>query len=184
MKKILVWLMFAILASSVAIAKPTVCGNGIIDNGEKCDDGNLINGDGCSDKCKIECKTGAIWTTLNDCGDSSKDENQYNVGDKVYINGDNFCEDSYDWSITGQPGGASCDPRIVVASGSNNVDSSGAFCFEAYTVATDDCGTYSVDFANKHDNYHIKTAIPEFTVIGSALALVGACSIFFARRRR
>ena len=43
-----------------------LCGNGVIDATEVCDDGNLVNGfykiiwykfylgDGCSDKCKIE----------------------------------------------------------------------------------------------------------------------------------
>lgn len=33
---------------------PNVCGNGILDIGESCDDGNLNNGDGCSDKCTID----------------------------------------------------------------------------------------------------------------------------------
>ena len=31
-----------------------VCGNGIVQTGEQCDDGNLINGDGCSSVCMIE----------------------------------------------------------------------------------------------------------------------------------
>jgi cysteine-rich repeat protein len=30
------------------------CGNGIADPGEECDDGNTINGDGCSSTCKVE----------------------------------------------------------------------------------------------------------------------------------
>ncbi len=30
------------------------CGNGIIEDGEQCDDGNNINGDGCSDSCQLE----------------------------------------------------------------------------------------------------------------------------------
>jgi cysteine-rich repeat protein len=33
---------------------PTTCGNGVIDNGEQCDDGNLIAGDGCNPCCQIE----------------------------------------------------------------------------------------------------------------------------------
>jgi cysteine-rich repeat protein len=32
----------------------TQCGNGIIDDGEECDDDNLSNGDGCNDQCEIE----------------------------------------------------------------------------------------------------------------------------------
>ncbi len=31
-----------------------ICGNGIKESAEECDDGNLINGDGCSSTCKIE----------------------------------------------------------------------------------------------------------------------------------
>lgn len=37
-----------------------VCGNGIIEASESCDDGNLINGDGCSSTCQItrQCSDG------------------------------------------------------------------------------------------------------------------------------
>ena len=31
-----------------------VCGNGIVENGERCDDGNNFNSDGCTSKCRIE----------------------------------------------------------------------------------------------------------------------------------
>jgi cysteine-rich repeat protein len=31
-----------------------VCGNGILETGEQCDDGNTANGDGCSSQCKLE----------------------------------------------------------------------------------------------------------------------------------
>ncbi|MEK6846452.1 MAG: DUF4215 domain-containing protein, partial [Nanoarchaeota archaeon] len=32
-----------------------VCGNGILETLEECDDGNVVSGDGCSDKCAIIC---------------------------------------------------------------------------------------------------------------------------------
>ena len=32
----------------------SACGNGVVDAGEQCDDGNLVNGDGCSSTCTIE----------------------------------------------------------------------------------------------------------------------------------
>ncbi len=35
-------------------APPAVCGDGYIEPGEECDDGNTINGDGCSAECRIE----------------------------------------------------------------------------------------------------------------------------------
>ncbi len=31
------------------------CGNGVLDPGEECDDGNTANGDGCSYDCRVEC---------------------------------------------------------------------------------------------------------------------------------
>ncbi|MFO0757209.1 MAG: DNRLRE domain-containing protein [Byssovorax sp.] len=32
-----------------------ICGNGAIDPGEQCDDGNGVNGDGCDASCQLEC---------------------------------------------------------------------------------------------------------------------------------
>ncbi|GEM_PF-3087554 len=44
---------------------PVICGNGVKEGTEECDDGNTINGDGCSSICKIEkCSDG---TLLNQC---------------------------------------------------------------------------------------------------------------------
>ncbi|KAI5803409.1 hypothetical protein DFH27DRAFT_48035 [Peziza echinospora] len=40
-----------IVARGVRVPK---CGDKIIDDGEECDDGNVVNGDGCSSTCRIE----------------------------------------------------------------------------------------------------------------------------------
>lgn len=32
----------------------SICGNGIVETGEQCDDGNTISGDGCSSACQVE----------------------------------------------------------------------------------------------------------------------------------
>ncbi len=34
--------------------KPSVCGNGVVEGGEQCDDGNLAPGDGCDATCALE----------------------------------------------------------------------------------------------------------------------------------
>jgi cysteine-rich repeat protein len=55
----------------------TTCGNGILDTGETCDDGNSRNGDGCSSTCTIEVgwlciNTPYVLRSLcqpNECGD-------------------------------------------------------------------------------------------------------------------
>ena len=99
---------------------------------------------------------GTIWTTRNDCGDSSQDVNHYNIGDHVFINGENFDPStSYKWSITGRPGGASCDPGEVVASDNVITNENGNFCFDAYTIQLDDCGEYQVKVGNKGDSYQV-----------------------------
>jgi cysteine-rich repeat protein len=52
---------------------PGVCGNGIVDPGEQCDDGNLVSGDCCSATCQAEnlgsttCGVGACARTVPRC---------------------------------------------------------------------------------------------------------------------
>lgn len=125
--------------------------------------------------------SGSIWTTTNLCGTEQQDVNKYNIGETVYINGAGFDAGDYEWTITGQPGQASCDPKIVVASDAQTVDSSGAFCFAAYTVQSDDCGEYSVDFGKKNDNYNV---IPEFGTMVGVLTALSAVGVFFLVRRK
>jgi len=39
------------------------CGNGVLEAGEECDDGNLLNGDGCSPQCQLElCDSTTCFT--------------------------------------------------------------------------------------------------------------------------
>ena len=50
------------------------CGNGILEDGESCDDGNAKSGDGCDGTCKVEtgyvCPTaGQPCTSILYCGD-------------------------------------------------------------------------------------------------------------------
>ena len=89
---------------------------------------------------KVLVSSGAIWTTKNDCGSQNQDANQYSPGENVYINGAGFSSGNYSWEIRGKPGGASCDPNQVVASGNKNVNSSGKVCFNAYTIPSSNCG--------------------------------------------
>lgn len=44
----------AIAAPTVKILPEPVCGNGIVEEGEDCDDGGTEGGDGCSASCQIE----------------------------------------------------------------------------------------------------------------------------------
>ncbi len=40
---------------------PSVCGNGVIERDETCDDSNLESRDGCSDRCQIELASPCTW---------------------------------------------------------------------------------------------------------------------------
>ena len=43
-----------------------ICGNGSVDSGEQCDDGNTVNGDGCQSDCTLLCidtDNGTDWET-------------------------------------------------------------------------------------------------------------------------
>jgi hypothetical protein len=106
--------------------------------------------------------SGAIWTTTGSCG-APQNINSYPMGATVFINGSGFDPNTtIPWTITGQPGQASCDPRIVVASPPPSLvtDSSGAFCIAAYTIQTDDCGEYTVDVSGaKNDNYRVEVGV-------------------------
>lgn len=44
-----------------------VCGNGIREAGEGCDDGNRVNGDGCNQFCEVELPPGSTCTLDTDC---------------------------------------------------------------------------------------------------------------------
>jgi len=52
---------------------PAVCGNGVIETGEACDDGNASGGDGCSATCQLEagwkCPTPNAACVAARCGD-------------------------------------------------------------------------------------------------------------------
>jgi cysteine-rich repeat protein len=39
----------------VELCRPETCGNSITDSGEDCDDGNLVDGDGCDADCTVSC---------------------------------------------------------------------------------------------------------------------------------
>ena len=38
------------------------CGNGLLDRGEQCDDGNIASGDGCTGRCRVEIAAGGSHT--------------------------------------------------------------------------------------------------------------------------
>jgi fibro-slime domain-containing protein len=64
------------------------CGNGVVDPGERCDDKNTVNGDGCSDTCRMEpgyfCPTPGAACQKTVCGNGVVE------GDEGCDDGNNF----------------------------------------------------------------------------------------------
>lgn len=60
------------------------CGDGVVDDGEECDDGNSLPGDGCNGACKVE--------PFYDCGDGTKCVFTIVCGDGVVDRGE-VCDD-------------------------------------------------------------------------------------------
>jgi cysteine-rich repeat protein len=53
-----------------------VCGNGILELGEACDDGNLIPTDACTDQCRVAvCGDGVARTGVEQCDDGNTNNN-------------------------------------------------------------------------------------------------------------
>jgi len=57
---------------------PQICGNGVVEAGEECDDDNLVNGDGCSSTCTVEaaaCPSGIVsyWNFDEGSGSTAAD---------------------------------------------------------------------------------------------------------------
>jgi cysteine-rich repeat protein len=80
MKKKVLWLtplVLAIIGASYQVPAPPVCGNGITEIPEQCDDGNSINGDGCSSSCTIE-QPPACGNGVLEAGEQCDDGNAVN----------------------------------------------------------------------------------------------------------
>lgn len=129
--------------------------------------------------------SGSIQTTRSDCGENVQNENHYLIGEDVYIKGKNFNPGIYNWEINGQ-GNSSCDFNKTIISGIYNVNNSGEFCFNAYTIKEDDCNGYKAYFNGKQDNYRVEQVplVPEFGIVIGFATLLGAFGVFFVIRKK
>jgi cysteine-rich repeat protein len=90
------------------------CGNGRIDPGEDCDDGNTESGDGCSATCASECGDGAVERG-EECDDGDRTDGDgcsaLCAREHTYGGGGGEPNDSctLDWGVQGSASGALLD---------------------------------------------------------------------------
>jgi len=57
------------------LAPPPICGDGVVDPGEQCDDGNRDDGDDCLSSClRARCGDGVVWRDAEACDDGNLDD--------------------------------------------------------------------------------------------------------------
>lgn len=144
---------------------PPVCGNGIIEETESCDDGNTDNNDGCSSFCVIEsgwscttpgspcCEIEAICSdgnTLSECIDG---ENARLIGE-CFLNEDTGC---YEYEVEEDWNKDNCDDgELCIVSGTSG---------QCINIIPDDngeveqvaqyCGDYEIDDDCDNDIYDL-----------------------------
>ena len=101
-----------------------LCGNGWLDPGEECDDGNTLNGDGCLSDCRIECWDwgcdcpGGRCTLVAMCGDRRLSPGE-ECDDGNTTSGDgcsSYCQMEPGWrcSVPGRPCRPICGDGLKV----------------------------------------------------------------------
>ena len=110
--------------------RPATCGNGVVNSGEDCDDGNLVNGDGCEADCTFSCRLAA------ECDDGETCNGVEDCIDHACLAGDPAPD--------GTPCGAGlvCRSGVCAAAGCGDglIDPTGGEeCDDANDVAGDGC---------------------------------------------
>jgi fibro-slime domain-containing protein len=133
-------------ADDTPVGGGSLCGNGKLDEGEQCDDGNSQPGDGCSGTCKLEpnfsCPTpGARCVTTIVCGDGhiagleACDDGNVKDGDGC----SSACSVESGFSCTtGMNGSSACAVDQSVVCGDSKVGF-GEQCDDGNTVDGDGC---------------------------------------------
>jgi len=124
---------------SALCAPVPVCGNGLIEAGEPCDDGNLVSGDGCENDCTLSCGNG-VTDANEECDDGNAidddgcDSNCTVTGcGNGLVAGNETCEDGNTIS------GDGCDNNCTETACGNGVATAGEACDDGNAVDGDGC---------------------------------------------
>jgi cysteine-rich repeat protein len=112
-------------SSGKTVTCPAVCGDGKLDAQESCDDGNLVDGDGCSSRCLLEA--GFTCSTVVVVGNGPRSTCQPRCGDGV-LTVDEECDD-----------GAANSDRDQSYGGCTLACQQGFFCGDGIIESMEEC---------------------------------------------
>ena len=129
----------------MALSCAATCGNGVVNAYEGCDDGNLVNGDGCNSMCQIEpCGNGVlnVGETCDDGnlvnGDGCSSLCQLECSNAIIDPGES-CDDGN--LIAGDGCSATCQIEPPITCG-NGVINPGETCDDTNHINGDGCNAY------------------------------------------
>jgi cysteine-rich repeat protein len=119
---------------------PSICGDWIVRPGEQCDDGNLIDGDGCDSNCLLTGCGNGIVTAPEECDDGNVLDGDGCDGNCVrsacgngIVAGTEECDDGNDID------GDGCDRNCTRSRCGNGIVAGDEQCDDGNTVSGDGC---------------------------------------------
>ena len=89
----------ATVAVNSCMVEDPMCGDGTLDHGEQCDDGNKMDGDGCSAQCVIEfCGDGLINLPKEQCDDGNNKDGD-GCSAKCQLESNSTCVEALDQGL-------------------------------------------------------------------------------------
>ncbi len=122
------------------------CGNGVVDQGEECDDGNADNTDGCTNFCKKNvCGDGSVYSGVEECDLGS--QNGKSCSTAEYGSTCSNCSTSCKFQLTQ---GGFCGNGVIDSGSAEQCDTAGdtsAYVFAKNLSAARTCRALGYDYA-------------------------------------
>ncbi|HCU24112.1 MAG TPA: hypothetical protein DF383_03765, partial [Deltaproteobacteria bacterium] len=147
------FLLFFVFSIAGCGSSQNSCGDGLLDVGEACDDGNTGNGDGCDSLCRTEVPSGDQNDDPSPCGNGTLDPGE------ICDDGNNVDDDGCDSNCTltacgngiatnhedcddgNNIDGDGCDSNCTLTACGNGILTEGEVCDDGNTVNDDGCDT-------------------------------------------
>ena len=129
-------------AGCSAACRVVGCGNGVIEPGEACDDGNTADGDGCSASCLATSCGDGTRQASEECDDgNTADGDGCSASCVVEACGNGALDPGESCDDGGRIGGDGCDDTCAVESCGDGVRNVGEGCDDGNTSSGDGCSS-------------------------------------------